>query len=236
MALLKILLVYFKVWWIPILFYLVPFFLFNLGNTFKSNLLLEWSDITFLINFLGSFIAAISIIWKKPCFSLLQIIFSLFFLHIILVIDLFGARPDYYGVNKEIPENIEIGHPILYKSCPTLEELKKSDLIIADSFQGGLYTYFTDYQPTETGYFYLKAFEVTSNDSLSDKRLPHQSKILVNDLTRNELYSLGKSFTIYEGSWGDYYGARFELWFVPSNGNPEYKITERNYIIEGWQR
>jgi hypothetical protein len=46
--------------------------------------------------------------------------------------------------------------------------------------------------------------------------------------------------TIFElvggiGSWGDKYGARIELWFEPLNGN-NYKITERNYIVEGWMR
>lgn len=41
---------------------------------------------------------------------------------------------------------------------------------------------------------------------------------------------------IYEGSWGDKYGARIELWFEPLNGSKDYKITERNYIVEGWMR
>jgi hypothetical protein len=43
-------------------------------------------------------------------------------------------------------------------------------------------------------------------------------------------------FTIYEGDWGDEYGARIELWYIPSNGGREYKICERFYIVEGWQR
>ncbi|WP_156027019.1 hypothetical protein [Sporocytophaga myxococcoides] len=43
------------------------------------------------------------------------------------------------------------------------------------------------------------------------------------------------AFTIYEGSSDDKYGSRIELWYQPLNGK-EYKVTERNYIIEGWTR
>ena len=63
--------------------------------------------------------------------------------------------------------------------------------------------------------------------------MTNRSQILVENLNR-QVYS--GEFTIYEGSWGDNYGARIELWYKPANGNSEYKITQKNYIIEGWQR
>ena len=34
-----------------------------------------------------------------------------------------------------------------------------------------------------------------------------------------------------EGNWGQYYAARFELWFRPDTGAPERKITEKVYRI-----
>jgi len=32
------------------------------------------------------------------------------------------------------------------------------------------------------------------------------------------------------------HAARFEVWFEPDNGDPERKLAERIYKIEGWQR
>ena len=43
-------------------------------------------------------------------------------------------------------------------------------------------------------------------------------------------------FTIYEGRWGQYYGARFEIWFQSDSGGPERKLFEKNYKIQGWER
>jgi len=85
----------------------------------------------------------------------------------------------------------------------------------------------------ESGYFYIKAFELTSNDRLSGDRMKERSKIKVKTLGKEQYEG---EFTIYEGSWGDKYGSRIELWFQPSKGKNEYKITERNYIVEGWMR
>lgn len=42
--------------------------------------------------------------------------------------------------------------------------------------------------------------------------------------------------TIYEGGWGIYYPARFELWFAPDSGKPERKLAERIFRVEGWER
>jgi len=106
-------------------------------------------------------------------------------------------------------------------------------LILGHSAQPGIYIYYTDYQPKENGYFYIKAFEITSNDRLSADRIKERSKIIVENLEKDEYQG---EFTIYEGSWGDKYGSRIELWFQPSNGKDEYKITERNFIVEGWMR
>jgi hypothetical protein len=42
--------------------------------------------------------------------------------------------------------------------------------------------------------------------------------------------------TIYEGDWGVYYPARFELWFVPDSGQQERKLIEQIFKVEGWMR
>ena len=153
------------------------------------------------------------------------------FLFVFVSIIFIFSPPDYYGANKVIPKNIEIYEPM--ETEPTEKEFENFDLVLVSDFQPGIYTYFTDYKPTEIGGFYIKAFEITSNDHLSAERMKVRSKVKVENLV-SKLYS--GEFTIYEGSWGDKYGAKIELWFEPSNGNEDYKITERNYVVEGWMR
>jgi len=222
---------YFKVWWIPISLYFIPFGIFLVGSIIKSDFVIDLSLAVFLVNVLGNLISSIvQIIIKKWVYLILQLGVSalLFF----LVSFLFAySPPDYYGANKDIPNDIEIFQPIVTE--PSREELDKYDLILASLNQPGIYNYYTDHKPIESGHFYIKAFEVTSNDRLSEKRVKSSSAVKVIDF-EPRLYS--GEFTIYEGSWGDKYGARIELWFEPSNGKEDYKITERNYVVEGWMR
>ncbi|MEM9675713.1 MAG: hypothetical protein AAF992_24185, partial [Bacteroidota bacterium] len=141
------------------------------------------------------------------------------------------SPPDYYGADKKIPNNIEFSEPL--DSIPLRQDFENYDLILTNDVQPGIYRYYTDYTPEETGYFYVKAYEITSNDILSRDRMKEQSKTQVNE--EEKKFFEGR-FTIYEGSWGYKYGSRIELWFQPSNGQGEYKVTDRNYIVEGWMR
>ena len=222
---------YFKVWWIPIVSYFIPFLIFILGQALKSDTIIDVSLILFFVNILGNLISAIVQIFIKKWYYLIPQILISGFLSVFVSIIFTLSPPDYYGANKEIPENIEIYEPI--ETEPTEKELENFDLILASSFQPGIYNYFTDYKTTENGSFYIKAFELTSKDHLSAERMKNRSKVKVENLEQ-KLYS--GEFTIYEGSWGDKYGAKIELWFEPSNGKEDYKITERNYVVEGWMR
>ena len=85
------------------------------------------------------------------------------------------SPPDYYGTHKKIPEGIEIYESI--EKEPTENDFINYDLVLVNSFQPGIYGYYTDYNPTELGYFYIKAFEITSNDNLSEERIKERSKI-----------------------------------------------------------
>ena len=222
---------YFRIWWIPILCYLIPFTIIVIGITLKSDNIIDLSLLIFFLNILGNLISSIiQVVIRKWYFIIPQIGISIFLYYSVCIYFLFSP-PDYYGANKTIPKNIEIAIPI--EKEPTKTELKKYDLILSSSFQPGIYNYYTAKKPTELGNFYIKAFEISSNDKLSEERIKISSKIKVENI-ESKIYS-GK-FTIYEGSWGDKYVARIELWFEPSNKNKDYKIAERNYLIEGWMR
>ncbi|MEG0916679.1 MAG: hypothetical protein RSF68_06685 [Myroides sp.] len=221
---------YFTVWWIPIITYSVPVLIFIFGNILKKDEIIDLSLIVFFINILGNIISAIvQIVIKKWYFIFPQLIVTIF-LFVITSVIFTLSPPDYYGVNKTIPKNIEIEIPI--ETEISEEDLNVNDFKIAAYSQPGIYTYYTNYQPKEKGSLFIRVFEITSNDKLSEKEILDRSKIIVNELDA-KMYS--GEFVIYEGSWGDKYGARIELWYQPDNGM-EYKIAEKNYVVEGWMR
>ena len=116
-------------------------------------------------------------------------------------------------------------------------KIGEPDLILRDSFQGGIYEAAVWCNPGEKGMIYLKAFEITKGTPLSAKRLKTVSNCISgwSDDPR-EQYQSNMYFTIYEGEWGQFYGARFEVWFKPASGAQERKLFEKNYKIQGWQR
>ena len=112
---------------------------------------------------------------------------------------------------------------------------EKFEFNLYNSSQPGIYSYDITVDKIEKGYIYLKAFEVTANDRLSEVRVKKRSKIIVDNISHKlKTYKLENDFTIYEGDWGKPYAVRFEIWF--NNGTAEIKLTKKNYIIEGWQR
>ena len=222
---------YFTIWWIPIVSYLVPLMIYFFGNLMKSDDIIDGALIIFYLNILANLVSSIvQIVIKKWYFIFPQLLASSILLLYAITIFTFSP-PDFYGATKTIPKNIRFERP--FEREFSENDLNKSNFILTSISQPGIYNYYTNYQPKELGSFFIKAFEITSNDRLSEERMTNRSQILVENLNR-QVYS--GEFTIYEGSWGDKYGARIELWYKPANGNSEYKITQKNYIIEGWQR
>ena len=113
----------------------------------------------------------------------------------------------------------------------------KPDLILRNGMQGGIYEGAVWCNPGEKGTIYLKAFEITKGTPLSVQRLKLSSSCISGwSDDPQEQYFNAMNFTIYEGRWGQYYGARFEVWFKPDSGGPERKLFEKNYKIQGWER
>mgnify|MGYP006278411737 CR=1 FL=1 len=221
---------YFTVWWIPIVGFFVAIGIFLLGTLFERDWIIDLSLIVLFLNIIGTIISSVvQIVIRKWYFIFPQLGVAAFLFYYTVIIFTYSP-PDYYGVNKEIPENIDFSEPL--DSLPSTKDFDAHDLILISYAQPGIYKYYTDYQPKEIGHFYIKAFEITTNDRLSGDRMKERSRIEINKIDSQLVEG---EFTIYEGNWGDKYGSRIELWYQPSNGQ-EYKVEERNYIIEGWQR
>lgn len=110
-------------------------------------------------------------------------------------------------------------------------------LDLHESSEPGIYDVVIRANPGEPGVVFLKAWEITKNQALSAGRLEERSTEWIgwSDVPEERFLS-ASNITIYEGDWGQFYGARFEVWFRPDSGAPERKLVERNFKIEGWMR
>lgn len=132
--------------------------------------------------------------------------------------------PTWSGARELLPADA-----ILKEAAPSLE--------LYESFEPGIYDALIRANPGEPGVVFLKAWEITKNQPLSARRLEERSMEWIgwSDVPEERFLS-ASNITIYEGDWGQYYGARFEVWFRPDSGAPERKLVERNFKIEGWMR
>ena len=133
----------------------------------------------------------------------------------------------------------------------------KPDIILYNSSYRGVYNADVWCNPKEPGFIYLKAFEITQGTPLSGNDFKSlMRKYWITAGTSQHVYSLEEEtnvkmgyskdpselffapmrFTIYEGNWERCYGARFEVWFKPDSGQPDRKLLEKNFKIEGWER
>lgn len=113
----------------------------------------------------------------------------------------------------------------------------KAELFLVKGLQGGIYFIYAYLNPGEPGRVYAKAFEATQNTPLSPDRMAGRSTEYTGwSSDSEEKFFYNTQVTVYEGDWGNFYPARFELWFSPSSGGPERKLIEKTFKIEGWQR
>jgi len=220
---------YFEKWWIPVLVYLGIFAIFFIGAKLERNWIINFSGILVIINFLASTITGIRCIKKGKWYFL----FPIMGVGLIVVVSTFIlfaiGNIDYYGANKKIPENIKIYDP--YNFSPKSVKYLNSNSGLRISGYGGSYSFYIKYSFKEKGNFYLKAYEITSNERLSEKKL---NKRLYSVNTLEEKLYKGY-FKIYEGSQNHQYACRIELWFKPLDDKDEYKVTEQNFKITGWE-
>jgi hypothetical protein len=86
---------YFTIWWIPVVFYIVPLIIFFLGMIFKNSDAVHYSGILFLINLLGNIISSIIQIVMKKWYDIFPQILASIFLLILGPILFIGANFGY---------------------------------------------------------------------------------------------------------------------------------------------
>jgi hypothetical protein len=141
--------------------------------------------------------------------------------------------------NIEIPKNLKFEKPIEFLIDSQIDSLKKikindDKLVVIGNGYGG-YNFYMWHKPIEKGEIYIKAFELTQNVRLSEWKLSHRTKNTITKLSNK--YQLYQGSTVIdEGTFENFYPTRFELWFKSRKSGIEKKLTEKNYIIDGWDR
>ena len=159
---------------------------------------------------------------------------------------LYGTT-DSFADNLELQDNVLLEKPLNERvdTPPALIKHENNGEILSNninfqlynSYQPGLYEYDLWIQSDQSGTVFLKVYEITQEILLSSSSVMNGSSIRIeNTQGKIKKFSSKDDFTIYEGDWGQPYGARFEVWFIPDNKNEEKKLAQKNYIIEGWMR
>ena len=166
-----------------------------------------------------------------------NVVFCLFFLICLFcVVTAVDVTKNYFKIEKPYEYDC-LNEKSVNFSTNALKEMKKSNFYLVNDFQGGIYFVNAKIDLLEPGFLYLKVFESKNGTPLSAESIK-KSSIKKVFLPKNEhqLFFYKAKITIYEGDWGRYYPARFEIWFVPDSKTPEKKLIEKVFEVEGWQR
>jgi len=214
------------------------------GIQIPNEIAFDMSLAIFYASFLFSLVFAIIRLFKKDYLKgTLQFFGTLIiggisftFLSLILLFYPF----DFFADNLSIPTDIKFEKPISLNQNAEVKSKKidKANFILYDDMQPGIYKYELYLNKIEKGKVYLKIYEITQNQILSEEDIQKSSLIDVyNPTSELKKFEIKDDFTVYEGNWDQFYGSRIEVWFKPNSKNqPERKLITENYIIQGWQR
>lgn len=160
---------------------------------------------------------------------------------------------DNFGKRHPIPEGMEYEETNVaegwYSRYRTRQEwdsvITERKFLLAGG--QGVYRYMVYLPPMdEEGDIYLKMYEATTNLPLSERIVKNRSSIhilpsdtaIIYQMKENSSWSenMSEALIIDEGSWEDYYAARTELWFRPTNGGEERLIYSKIFRIDGYSR
>ena len=234
---------YYESWFIPILsailFLIIGFFVLGLFTKISydiAQVLICLSFLLFIISIIFGIIKILNKNYRKGIAQTLVSIITLIIGFGYISFFMMFYPNDYFTEDLELPKNIKLSLPSEYLENGEKEIHSEIIFDLINGSQPGLYEYNFTTKKIDSGYIYLRAFEITKNTRLSEEELNNDSKIFVYNPTDSlKTFSTKNDFTIYEGDWNKPYGAKFEVWYQPLKGT-EKKLLEKNYKIFGWQR
>lgn len=238
-TMIKVFIYCFDKWWRPLLFFAFIAGLLIINS--ELNIRLFKKPLQILSN-VSIYVLLISFVYQLYKRRYLKGFITIFIVFVtgILSIMVTMIDGDHWADDLKIPTGIQIENPVNmdnYSRPDSIIRLNKikTDLVLYNSVQPGMYEYDFWTDKIESGTIYLKAFEISQDEELSHDNVIKDSKISISNssdsITR---FSSKRNFTIYEGDWGKFYAARFEVWFMPTSGGEERRLFQKNFKIEGW--
>ena len=225
----------FDKWWRPLLFFAVIAGLLIINSELNIRFLRHPLGILSNISIIVLLISFCYQLYKR---NFLKGFATLFIVFITVVFSIMSSfiGGDGWADGLTIPKDIQIEVPLDRNSRPDVTSSyrrSQMDLILYNGGQPGMYNFDFWIGKIEPGTIYLKAFEITHNEVLSSKSLKDNSKVSIIN-SSNTFKRVSGYFKIYEGDWGKFYAARFEVWLIPASGKKERKLFQKNFKIEGW--
>lgn len=117
-------------------------------------------------------------------------------------------------------------------------------LHLSQGFQPGIYnlTLLLPQDARTDGHYEIRAYEYNSGEELSLDRDACRIALSQAQDSRQSVWELPTvrawsktDFMVYTGEWGQYYGSRWEVWFVQKNGEEEL-VCKQLFLMQGWMR
>lgn len=140
---------------------------------------------------------------------------------------------DDFGKRHPIPQGLEYAVPLDEDAEHVPSGMP--ELVIRNGQQGGIYSYEFYSPPMPDGEIFLKCFEATENIPLSVRSVRSRTIQKIGGHVAFGAAGERRSFTVYEGDWGEPYAVRVEVWHRRGRGSL-HKLHEAVYKMEGWQR
>lgn len=109
-------------------------------------------------------------------------------------------------------------------------------LLLVQGFQPGMYdlSLFLPQDARTDGHYEIRAYEYESGEELS---IDNQAKLNPTEAVsvQGTKVLTKHDFMVYTGDWGQYYGSRWQVWFVPNKGEREM-VCEQLFLMQGWMR
>ncbi len=169
-------------------------------------------------------------------------------LGLVLTILVVFAVDNYFNKSKDLQfiEGINLSeYKSLHKTRGNLHSVIQEDSISnakvsedkIEVFGTGYagYDFYIWHKPYEIGSIFIKAFEISNNQILSEHKLFEETNIFIEEKSL-EFKFFKRSSIIYEGPLGKYYPVRFELWFKCKSAGKDRKLAQAEYLIDGWDR
>jgi hypothetical protein len=176
---------------------------------------------------------------RKPLLILLIIGLLFISLYVFVVYDEMNYQEEISELYDHDPKNFNFSKPIEYLDFEGLDSLRKLEVqtdkieVVGTGYSG--YDFYIWHKPVEKGVLYLKVFELTKNNQISKQKVTARTKKLI-DSIKNDFVLFESTTVIDEGTFEKYYPVRFELWFKSNQTKKVKLLTEKKYLIDGWDR